>query len=492
MTLFTSSQMMRAKVAQARPSDGDDPQSEQDDDKSNGFCFRFDLTLLIGVLVFIASQTTFQLLLKKQDDVLAPKCEDCVPTKFHSPTLQAFFGNLSELVALPFFVAMELYFRRVKGLKHGSMLAWKKLESLLGFKSAKTLDNCSQCSSWEQESYAGFVFSVATGPKRKECELPQELIESPPKPRCPFYYWFLPAWTGLMGSIARNIAFTYMAASAQSMLSGLLIPVIALFSWWLLKADLKLIPHILGVVIVFAGVLCIALMNLTDTGSVAIDTNFFIGVALTVVQVILYGINNVWHEYMLTNYDCNPFEIISLDSMGSFFLIIVLLAIFQATGFEDVMGSLYQVGHDSELGMIMVAYIFVHMPAQVMQYFIIGRSSAMIYNLVAQCQSGVLWIVELAIGWNTFAVLQLIGFILIASGTLIYTYVIPVRAWMKIEPSLEKILETAEEKDRKEILDRYLEGDGNTLFRVNFCKQCFSCPSCTTKPADMYDSSYQV
>jgi len=491
MTLFSSSQKMQTKVAQGSGCDVEDERSrENEEGKSNGFCFRFDIALLVGVMVFIASQTSFQLVLKAQDDVSAPKCQGCDPTRFHSPTLQAFFSNLSELVAFPFFVAMELYFRRAKGLKHGSMLAWNKLESLLGFKSAKTLDNCPSCSGWEQDSYAGFVLSVAVGQKRKESELSQELIESPPKPRCPFYYWFLPAWIGSLGTIARNFAFTYMAASAQSMLSGLLIPVIALFSWWLLKADLKLVPHVLGVVIVFAGVICIGMMNVSTMGTV--DTNFFIGAALTVVQVVLYGLNNVWHEYMLTNYDCNPFEIISLDSMGTFFLTLVLMTIVQATGFEDVLGALYQIGHDSELGMLMLAYVLVHLPGQVMQYFIIGRSSALMYNLVAQCQSGVLWIVELAIGWNTFQVLQLVGFVLIALGTLIYTYVIPVRAWAKLEPPLEQIIEQAEEKDRKKLLGRYLEGDGNSLFSVNFCKQCFSCPSCTTKPADMYDSSYQV
>jgi hypothetical protein len=187
-----------------------------------------------------------------------------------------------------------------------------------------------------------------------------------------------------------------------------------------------------------------------------------LGLALTGLSVLCLALNTITHEYFLTYHDCNPLEVIALDSAWTVGLSLGMLPLAANLGLEDIRGGLYQIAHSPTLTAMVAAYSLVHIPAQAMVYVIISRSGALTMAMVQQCQTGVLWVVDVSFAGALFVPIQLAAYVVIAAGTLVYTYVLPVRAWLQLEPPLQTVIQEEEEDVRRTLLSRYLRGYGGS------------------------------
>lgn len=432
-----------------------------------------DVTLWIGIIAFVVFSTAFILIQKKTNNMLLPKHEGGKPEPFNAPILQGGLGNLSEFISFPFYVAFEIYYKYKYNKSHGSRFLWNKFEKY--FLRKKIPDdeykNCKDCDDWNQPSYFGFVLRSGSIDRTKV--MPKTDLKKAPKPRTPFYYWTLPAWIGFTGSIFKNMSLQYMSAADVSFFCQLTIPLVAIFAIWFLKKKLYLFPH--GIAVLFVALGGVVFFINTKIHAVGAHASDMTGIPYILITIVCYAVNNIWHEQLMENYDTHPIEIIALDSASSFLYVIVILC---STNLEDTMGSLYQIGSSSEMMMLIAVYVIVHAPAQLLQYFIIGRSSAVMFNIANQIVPIAVWIVQLCILQNiTFQYLMPIGYILVALGAFFYGYIIPIRKWVKLQPPIEAIIEDNESVLQENLLKRYIAGDGYSIFSKNFCTSCFGCPN---------------
>ena len=66
------------------------------------------------------------------------------------------------------------------------------------------------------------------------------------------------------------------------------------------------------------------------------------------------------------------------------------------------------------------------------------RSSAVARSTIKISSTILIWVVELAMGWNSFSFMQLAGFILVALGTLLYNRIITL-PWLASPSECERL-----------------------------------------------------
>ena len=459
-----------------------------------------DVPLVATSVVYIIFNAAFFLLVKQQDRISVPKCDECEPTPYKAFFLQAWVANLSEFIAFPLYVLLE-WRGTQRGEYHASRTWWERIWSVLTREAPATVSdgtrrvNCD----WNQPAPLGFVLRAGRiDPPPVPAHLPPAMESAPPRPRVPAHYWALPALVGLAGSICRYAATSLIPVSLVSMLMGLLVVNVAAFSFWFLKRRYVLVPHLAGVVVVTLGVFLIGLSPLLasdgegeggeggEGGEVAgaSRASTAAGLVLTMITVASYAFNNVQHDYMLTHYAATPLEVIALDSLASFVTLLLAAPLVQLTGLEDVSGSLAQLRRSPFLLWSTVANVVLHAVPQLLQYVLIGRGGALVYNLVVQLLSGAIWAAELALGWQSFRGLQMVGYALTFGGTLLYADRPPLRAWLGLAPPLAELEAAQRERERARILSRFLEGDGNAWTGA-WWRAWFACPRSDGDPTHL-------
>merc|ERR1719428_2645569 len=66
------------------------------------------------------------------------------------------------------------------------------------------------------------------------------------------------------------------------------------------------------------------------------------------------------------------------------------------------------------------------------------KVSATSRSTIDSSRTILIWIIELALHWNTFNILQLVGFVFLASGTMIYNQIIEIPGLDALEATKEK------------------------------------------------------
>jgi len=118
----------------------------------------------------------------------------------------------------------------------------------------------------------------------------------------------------------------------------------------------------------------------------------------------------------------------------AFFFGVVILSVLNATGTESTPEAIYQMRHSGPLTLAIIGSIFSIAFFNFSGVTVTHRASATARSTIDVSRTIIIWAVELAVGWNKFNVLQLVGFVIVALGTLIYNRLIVIKA---LEPSLE-------------------------------------------------------
>lgn len=250
-----------------------------------------------------------------------------------------------------------------------------------------------------------------------------------------------------------NMAYVFIAASVVQMTRGANVIFTCIFSILFLKRR-QYKFHLVGVALVAAGISLVSLSAFLTHNSAAahghggghVKTVWWgpiIGVSLCVTAQIFQASMHVYEEKVMSQYVLAPLRVVGMEGACGIVLGCMLLLVLNAAGIEDTQEAVYQISHCTPLFLAVIGSVLSIAIYNFSGICVIQNASAVARSTIDVSRTIVIWAVELALGWNYFNYLQLVGFVLLASGTLIYNRLVIVPC---LEPPPEA-LALAHKKD---------------------------------------------
>merc|ERR1719161_2105645 len=168
-----------------------------------------------------------------------------------------------------------------------------------------------------------------------------------------------------------------------------------------------------------------------------------LGLALCIGGQIFQASMIVYEEKVMktADYDVQPLQMVGMEGLWGVAIGLVLLCGLNATGIERTSEALYQMSSSVPLLISVVASIASIAFFNWSGITVTQKASATARSTVDCSRTILIWIVELTLRWNTFSTLQLLGFVMLAFGTLIYNGIVAVPVkWLAEEEETKEIL----------------------------------------------------
>mmetsp|Transcript_113907 Transcript_113907/g.332848 ORF Transcript_113907/g.332848 Transcript_113907/m.332848 type:complete len:359 (-) Transcript_113907:43-1119(-) len=274
---------------------------------------------------------------------------------------------------------------------------------------------------------------------------PRDAAKTEQVPKHVFMVACLLDWTA---TTLVNMAYVLIPASIVQMTRGAIVIFTCLFSVLFLRRRQHRY-HVAGVVFVFAGITLVSLSALISpaastaaaSGTTEPLTPRLTGIALCIGAQVFQASMLVYEEKIMSRFSIPPLQVVGMEGTCGIFVGILLLGVLNALSVESTSVALYQMTHSTPLmaavlGSIVSIAVFNYSGVTVTQ-----QASAVARSTIDVSRTILIWVVELSLHWNHFSVLQLLGFAVLAVGTLIYNRLIVVQALEpppEATPALEK------------------------------------------------------
>lgn len=252
-----------------------------------------------------------------------------------------------------------------------------------------------------------------------------------------------PAWIILIPSMCDwtattlvNMAYVILPASTIQMCRGCIVLFTCLFSVVFLNREQQRY-QLVGVFLVAIGITIVSLQELLygEPEASVYSKPAWIGLTLTLLAQTFQASMLVIEEKYLSKYEIPPMQMVGLEGLFGSIIGFGLLYCLQYTGVESVSEAIYMMHHSSPL---MIAAIASMCSIAVFNWSgvtVTQTSSATARSTIDVSRTALIWAVELLLHWNTFSWLQLVGFIVLTVGTLLYNRIIMLPG---LAPSPEK------------------------------------------------------
>ncbi|KAI5847734.1 hypothetical protein DFP73DRAFT_542911 [Morchella snyderi] len=254
----------------------------------------------------------------------------------------------------------------------------------------------------------------------------------------------IPACCDIAGTTLMNVGFLFVAASIYQMTRGALVLFVGLFSVLFLKRHLRpfqwfaLFVVVLGVGIVGLAGALFKEKELApklhddapveeDASSAALRT--IIGILLIAGAQIFTATQFVTEEWILENYALEPLKVVGWEGIFGFLATVVGMIALHITigshpegqyGYFDAVEGLRQITSYRAVAISSVA-IMVSIGGFNFFGISVTRSiSATARSIIDTCRTLFIWIFSLALHWETFKPLQVLGFALLVYGTFLF------------------------------------------------------------------------
>ncbi len=267
----------------------------------------------------------------------------------------------------------------------------------------------------------------------------------------------LPACCDITGTTLMNVGLLFVAASIYQMTRGALVLFVGLFSVIFLHRKLYLF-HWTALFIVVSGVAVVGLAGaiapnpqaqpeprlLVKTGMLAARVaadkagaiattpeavQTVIGVLMIAGAQIFTATQFVLEEWILENYALEPLKVVGWEGVFGFTVTLVGMIVLHLTvgmtdagryGYFDMEEGWREITHNR---VIAVTSVLIMISIGGFNFFglSVTRSvSATARSTIDTCRTLFIWIVSLALGWETFKWLQILGFALLVYGTFLF------------------------------------------------------------------------
>lgn len=256
----------------------------------------------------------------------------------------------------------------------------------------------------------------------------------------PPWIFMIPCLCDWTATTLVNCAFIFVPASIVQMTRGAIVIFTCTFSSIFLGRR-QFLFHYFGVGLVFLGITLVSLSAFFNpTGSPVAANNTsnvyrLVGLSLCIGAQVFQASMLVYEEKILHLHNIPPLKVVGMEGLFGVGVGVALLLILNPMGVESTPAAIYQVTHSTPLmlavcGSILTMAVFNFTGVSVTQ-----KASATSRATIDCTRTILIWAFELAVGWNTFNLLQLIGFLLLALGALIYNRIIVISY---LEPNVEE------------------------------------------------------
>lgn len=256
--------------------------------------------------------------------------------------------------------------------------------------------------------------------------------------------FILPVICDMTATTLVNMAFLKIPASVVQMTRGMIVFFTCLFSVVFLGRK-QHGYHLVGVGLVCAGITLVGYSQLNglDTASAAFHAVVF-GITLCVVAQAFQASMLVVEEKVLNDYHVEPMLAVGLEGFFGVAILSVVIPYMcympdPSTGepAESVSGAFYQMSLSPILTLSVIASIFSIAFFNLSGITVTKEASAVARSTIDCSRTIMVWGLELSFGWAKFNSWQLVGFVLLAAGTMLYNRILPVPEFLEAPEELE-------------------------------------------------------
>ena len=271
-----------------------------------------------------------------------------------------------------------------------------------------------------------------------------------------YYIFILPALCDFFGSTIATFGLVYLSSSIYQMMRGILIIFVMILSILILKS--KMLAHnYLGALILIIGLILTGISPMVEGDDE--ENSEFKGIILIIISQIFSAIQYVVEEKIVRSYIVDSFQMVGFEGMWGSIVYIVVLIIFQFIKCNDFNQNLkenicaYRDNYDGNIYLEDTNFALKQMIKKkiLILLFILYITSIGIFNIsginlmeysssaaravLDNLRTILIWFYFLLIPQSsnyeeleeTFKYLQLLGFILIIIGNLIYNEILDIK-----------------------------------------------------------------
>lgn len=275
--------------------------------------------------------------------------------------------------------------------------------------------------------------------KRQTAPTSQSLVQTQPQApktglvdRAGKLIFFVPAFFDTCGSTLMFIGLVLSAASVYQMVRGFIIVVVAVYSVVFLKR--ALFRHqITGVIFAFFGVVVVGISAILFESSSA--KNPILGMICLIIGQFFAGGVFVSEEKFLGNIKIHPMQAVGIEGTAGLCYYFILLPIFyfipcqnsdlcSRGRIEDTVNAFVQIGTKP---LLMACFWGTMISIALFNWTGLSttkHASALARSTIDTSRTLLVWAFSMAVGWEKFEYLQLVGFVLLVFGTMLYNEVL--------------------------------------------------------------------
>ncbi|KAJ1721135.1 hypothetical protein LPJ53_004320 [Coemansia erecta] len=253
---------------------------------------------------------------------------------------------------------------------------------------------------------------------------------------------WVPAACDLLGTTLMNVGLFFTTASVYQMLRGAVVVFSGLFSVLFLGHRLERF-QIISLLLVVLGVTIVGLSNIISPAPhafapgespEAVDANAWkavVGVTMVLGAQIFTAAQFVVEEKIIHRYHLTPLRAVGLEGTFGALSVMIAIPILHLTigrshpgGYFDAPSGFRQIIDNPS---VWQTSIYIMLSIAFFNYFGLSVTrflSATSRATIDTCRTLFIWMSSLALGWETFSWIQVIGFVVLVYGTFVYNRVI--------------------------------------------------------------------
>lgn len=242
----------------------------------------------------------------------------------------------------------------------------------------------------------------------------------------------LPAICDMTATSLMYVGLSMTYASVFQMLRGAVVIFTGILSLVFLKRKLYAF-HWIGMVLVLCGLATVGLASvLFPDQSSDNASNPLLGDVIIICAQVVVAIQMVIEEKFISKYNIPPLQVVGWEGLFGFSILsCILVVMYYIPGnsagnhFENTPDAFVQLGNSTIVLVAIIGNIFSIAFFNFFGISITKYANATTRMVMDSIRTIVIWGVDLIIGWEKFQYLQIIGFILLILGTLLYNQVLP-------------------------------------------------------------------
>ena len=261
----------------------------------------------------------------------------------------------------------------------------------------------------------------------------------------------VPSMCDLCGTTLMNVGLVYTPVSVYQMTRGSIILIVGLMSVMFLQKRITRLEW-MSLFVVFLGVFLVGLSGYLDGRNAAssaaavapvVSFDIVIGMTLVFLGITLTAVQFVVEEHILLYLKVEPMEVVGYEGLygtGLTVLAMVVGWVAYGQGYFDLATAFRQM-----FGSAVILLTTVLIMVSICMFNFCGISltsllSATSRSTIDTSRTLLVWLISLALGWESFHWLQLLAFGLLVGGTLAFNGVIQPENW-SVVPGWLKDLE---------------------------------------------------